>query len=123
MDLNAIVSDVVSIVNPRVPVTIQTSTGNSAPDATGRRVPTYAAPVTVMAQVQDLTSKDLRQLEGLNVQGSNVSIYVAGVVSVVQRVTQQGGDVITFEDGTTYLTTLVLERWPSWCKVSATLQA
>lgn len=78
---------------------------------------------SLSGDVQELSQRDLRQLEGINVQGSQRSIYLNGIVSGVVRVTQQGGDLITLQDGSVWLTTSVLERWDvGWVKVSVTLQ-
>lgn len=121
MNLHGIVAGAISAVNPMVPVTVQASTGYVT-GADGKRTPTYAAPVAANGQVQELTTRDLRQLDGLNVQGSMRAIYLDGFVSGAVRVTKQGGDLITFEDGSVWLTTNVLEQWPDWVKVAVTLQ-
>lgn len=121
MNLHAIVSGAIGAVNPSQPITIQSSTGYTTnPD--GRRVPSYAAPVTVSAQVQDLTSRDLRQLDGLNIQGSQKTIYCNGSIKGIVRLTQNGGDLVTLVDGTLWLTTVVLEEWADWCKIAITQQ-
>lgn len=78
--------------------------------------------LTVMAQVQELTTRDLRQLEGLNVQESQRSIYLSGSLDAVVRVNEKGGDLVVLADGRTWLVTAVLEKWLTWCKVAATLQ-
>lgn len=130
MNLHQVASGVIAAVNPFQPVTIQASTGY-ATAAGGKRTPTYAPAVNASGQVQDLTGKDLRQLEGLNISGSQRTIYLNGIVSGVVRMSQRGGDLITLADGTVWLTTQVLEQWDTvngtlgptgWCKVSVTLQ-
>lgn len=123
MNLHQIVSGVVSSVNPMQPVTLQSSTGYvTNPD--GSRVPSYAPPITNLpAQVQELTTRDLRQLEGLNIQGSGRAIYMNGIVNGVVRVSKLGGDLITLQDGSIWLTTSILELWDTgWVKCSITLQ-
>lgn len=124
MNLHAIVSGAINSVNPSITATFKASTGYGTNSA-GKRTPTYAAPVSVTAQVQELSSRDLRQLEGLNVQGSSSAIYLNGFASGAVRVSRTGGDIITIPSGPsagTYLVTAVLEQWPDWVKVSATLQ-
>lgn len=121
MNLHGIVSGVISAVNPNVPVEVRTSTG-SATAADGSRTPTYADPVVVTGQVQELTTKDLRQLDGLNVQGSQRAVYLSGEVDAIQRISRLGGDLVALGDGSVWLTTHVLEQWPDWCKVAVTLQ-
>jgi len=75
-----------------------------------------------MGQIQNLTYRDLQQLEGLNIQGVRHAVYINGRVDGIIRSQNKGGDLITFSDGTTWLIAHVLEYWPTWCKVAATLQ-
>lgn len=121
MNLHSLVRGAISSVNPDTPVTVLISTGFTK-DASFRQVPSYAPPVTMTAQVQALTSTDLRKLDAMNVQGSMRTIYLSGSLDGASRLKQTGGDLVTMPDGTVYLTTMVLERWPDWCKVSCTLQ-
>lgn len=100
---------------------LQVSTGSTIA-ADGTPMPTYAAPVTVIAQIQDLSNRDLRQLEGLNLQGSMQKIYLNGEVEAIVRVSGKGGDLLTLANGDVYLTTRVIEQWPDWCSIVATLQ-
>ncbi len=120
MNLHAIVRSAITSVNPDIPVQVKISTGYTTTPA-GKSVPSYAA-YSMMGQVQALTSTDLRKLEGLNIQGSMRTIYLSGSLDGVSRVKQKGGDLVTLPDGTTYLTTMVLEQWPDWVKVSVTQQ-
>ncbi len=121
MDLHGIVSGKISRINANQSISVRLSQGYTT-DAAGGRTPTYSAPITVVAQVQDLAQKDLRQLEGLSVQGSQRTLYVNGKLDGVVRFSQQGGDLITLQDATIWLTTAVLEQWPDWVKVSLTQQ-
>lgn len=75
----------------------------------------------ISAQVQDLSQRDLMHLDALNVQGSTKSIYLFGGADAVVRVNEKGGDLVKFGDET-WLVTAVFEKWPGWCKISATLQ-
>jgi hypothetical protein len=124
MNLHGIVSGLIGAVNPHVPATLLVSTGFTVDDD-GKRIPTYAAPVTVTAQVQALTFRDIMQVDGLNLQGTRRAIYLYGEVDGLVRVSQRGGDLITLADGPNvgvWLVAQVLEQWPDWCKVAATLQ-
>lgn len=81
--------------------------------------------LTVQAQVQPLTTKDLRHLEGLNIQGVERAIYLYGHVDAVVRPEGKGGDLIIIADGPNqgiYLVTVVLEAWQGWCKAGVVLQ-
>jgi hypothetical protein len=121
LNLHSIAAGAISAVNPMQSAAIQISNGYLT-GAQGRRGPSYLPAVTVSAQVQELTAKDLRHLDQLNIQGSKKKIYMNGIVSGTVRVNNQGGDLVTLQDGTVWLTTAVLEQWPDWVAVSVTLQ-
>jgi hypothetical protein len=124
MNLFSITAGAAGAVNPRIPVCVRSSAGNAV-GADGSVTPAYADPVVVLAQVQALSGRDLRQVEGLNLQGTLRTFYFNGTVDGVVRVTAQGGDLITTPDGNVWLVTLVPEPWEltaGWCKVIATLQ-
>lgn len=123
MNLHGIAGPIIGAVNPNVPATLKISTGSTTqPD--GTPVPTYDT-ITGTAQVQALSYMDLKQVDGLNLNGTRRAIYFYGAVNGVVRPTQQGGDLIILTDGHnvgTWLTAQVLEQWPDWVKVVATLQ-
>ena len=124
MNLFNITAGAVGAVNPRIPVCVRTSTGNAV-GADGTVTPTYADPVTVLAQVQALSGRDLRQVEALNLQGTLRTFYFNGTVDGIVRVTANGGDLITTPDGSIWLVSVVLEPWnltANWTKVVGTLQ-
>lgn len=124
MNLHGIVAGVISAVNPIVPGTLQISTGSSQA-ADGTRIPTFATPINIGAQVQPLTWRDIQQLDGLNLQGNRVAIYVYGEVDGLVRPQNKGGDLITLTtppNAGVWLVAQVLEAWPDWSKVAATLQ-
>jgi len=126
MNLHAIASQVIPIVNPMIPATIKVSLG-SATGPDGRQTPTFLVPPqAVTAQVQSLTYKDIQQVNSLNLQGVRVAIYLYGHFDALVRVSKKGGDIITINPpwpyAGIYLTAQVLEWWPDWCKVAATLQ-
>lgn len=124
MNLHAIVSPYIGAVNPQTPAVLQISDGwTTAPDFS--RVPRYRIPtIDVLAQVQPLTSGDLRQIEGLNLQGYKRGIYLSGKLDGLVRVENKGGDLITIAKGFhagVWLVATVLEQY-EWVKVAATLQ-
>jgi hypothetical protein len=123
MNLHGIASPAIAAVNPLRPITVQVSTGYVT-GPSGKPVPTYTDPITgVRAQIQPATFRDLQQTEGLNLQGTRKSIYITGNIDGIVRPDNKGGDLVTFEDdGTVWLVAMVLEAWPDWCKVAATLQ-
>jgi hypothetical protein len=104
-----------------VTATLRASTG-STQAADGGRVPTYADPVAVQAQVQSLQYQDVIKLNGLNIQGVRSKIYLSGSWSGLVRADRKGGDLLTMPNGNVYLVALVLEDWPDWCSLACTLQ-
>lgn len=124
MNLHGIAGPIISAVNPMLPAYFEGSNSSSILED-GRQVASFLPPVVVVAQVQQLTSRDLQKLESLNLQQNGIAIYLYGVANGVVRISQKGGDLITVPTGPSagvYLVTVVLEQWPDWVKVSATLQ-
>lgn len=81
--------------------------------------------LTVSAQVQPLTWRDLQQLEGLNLGGERRKVYLYGEVDAIVRVHRKGGDLITIADGVnrgTWLVAQTLEQFPDWVSCACTLQ-
>ena len=120
MDLRGIANAVSSAVNPNKTVTLLRSTGYTV-GAGARQVPQYAAPVTGPAQIQALDANDIKQLDGLNIQGTTRAIYLRGILAGVVRPEGKGGDLIQI-DGETWLVVKVLEGWPTWTKAAIVLQ-
>ena len=125
MNLHGIVRGAITTVNPDVAVNVRRSTGFIIePD--GEQVPSYIdLPITV--QVQALTYQDLKQLDGVNINGTRRAVYLNGAAMGVVRNLQVGGDLFVFPAGTlpegdTWLVAYVLEQWPDWCKCALTLQ-
>lgn len=126
MNLAAIANGAITAINPNFPATLYSSTGNQVVNFV--QVPTYAA-FGIAAQVQPLTSGDLRQLDALNIQGASKAIYLNGAALGVIRVKQLGGDLIVFPAGTlpegdVWLVKASLEQWlgSTWAKVAVELQ-
>jgi len=124
MNLHAIAGPVVSVVNPSIIISVQVSTG-FVTNADGTRTPTYAPAVNALAQVQPETWRDIQLMDGLNLQGTRKSVYINGGLQGLLRLTNQGGDIITFPDGSIWLVAQVLEDFSitaGWTKVAITLQ-
>lgn len=125
MNLRALANGVTSAVNPNVGATLFVSTGYTK-NAAFQQVPTFdRQPVT--AQVQPLSSGDLRFLDGLNIQGAQKAVYLNGAALAISRVKKLGGDLIVFPDGTlpegnTWLVLASIEQWQNWCRVAVVLQ-
>lgn len=120
MDLRSIANSVSSIVNPNISVIVRRSTGFTI--GTGRKqIPTYAADVPGPAQMQALDSKDLKQLDGLNIQGTIRALYLRGALAGVVRPDSTGGDLVLI-GAETWLVVKVLESWPTWTKAAISRQ-
>lgn len=126
MNLRALANSATSAINPNVGATLFISTGYTK-NAAYQQVPTFEQQ-SVTAQVQPLSSGDLRLLDSLNVQGAQKAVYLNGAALAISRVKKFGGDLIVFPDGTlpegnTWLTLASLEQWGgTWCKVAVVLQ-
>lgn len=124
MDLRGIANQASNTINPNIIVIVQTSAGYTI-GAGQRQVPSYNSPVTGPAQVQALDSSDLKQLDGLNIQGVIKALYMKGNLAGVIRPDSKGGDLITISSGPfqgTWLTVRVLEGWSDWTKVAIVKQ-
>lgn len=121
MNLNRIVGDTISAVNPCVQLQLQRSTGYITA-ADGTQQPAYAAPLVVWGQVQALSFRDIQQLQGLTLQGTRKAVYLNGRWDGLVRSERKGGDLIIFPDRSVWLIAFVLENWHDWTKVAATLQ-
>lgn len=120
MDLHSMAAGAIGAVNPFVSAQYLKSIGATTnPD--GSRTPSYADPVTVSVQAQELSFKDLQHVENLNLQGIMKSIYCPGTVQAVNRLAGTGGDKIVIA-GETYLAVAISEQWPEWCRVIGQLQ-
>lgn len=120
MDLRGLANSVTSTINPNETVTVLRSTGFTI-GAGAKQIPSFAAPVTGPAQVQALDANDIRQLDGLNIQGTIRAIYLRGTLAGVVRPNQTGGDIVQ-RGAQNWLVVKVLESWPDWTKAAICLQ-
>jgi hypothetical protein len=78
----------------------------------------------LIGQVQPISTRDLAQLEGINLGGVRWKVYLSGEVDAIVRPERKGGDLIQIATGRhqgTWLVVAVLEQWPDWC-VAAIVQ-
>ena len=120
MDLRSVANGAASVVNPNIIATVSRSTGYTIGDGR-RQVPSYAAAVTGPANVQALDAADIKQLDGLNIQGTIRAIYLRGTLAGVIRPDGKGGDLVQIA-GQDWLVVKVLESWPTWTKAAIVLQ-
>jgi hypothetical protein len=124
MNLHNIVAPYISAVNPPLLCSLKASIGYETA-ADGTQQPAYASPVDIEVQTQALQYNDIAQLNGLNIQGKRLAMYINGDWEGVVRSDSKGGDIITLPDGSVWLCAMVLENWSmssGWTKIAATQQ-
>ncbi len=121
MNLNAIANLAAKVVNPNKSITLLRSTGYTTSSTGHKQVPAYATAVTGYGNIQALDALDLRQMEGLNVQGTIKAVFFNGVLKGVDRPDGTGGDIVQV-DGQSWLVVKVLESWSGWEKAAIVLQ-
>jgi len=114
MNLYGVATGAVQAVNKSITAQWTASTGFSTA-ADGTQVPSYALTVGTTVQRQETSFKDLKQIDGMNMQGIFAVVYSQAQLNGVDRVSQLGGDKLVF-DSATWLVVLVTERWPGWCR-------
>jgi hypothetical protein len=128
MNLRAIANAATQAINPNIPVTVKSPNDYTIDPATRRQVPSYIT-TSAQGQLQALDGDDLKQLFGLNIQGSIRAMYLYGSIAGVIRpdaspqshvifTSNEGGVVKSREWGVFK----VLETWPDWCKVAIVYQ-
>lgn len=120
MDLRSIANRASSVINANTQVVVLKSNGYSI-GAGHKQVPLYKTPLLGYAQIQALDADDIKQMDGLNIQGTIRAAYFRGSLAGVIRPTGVGGDLVRFTNQT-WLVVRVLESWPNWTKVAIVLQ-
>jgi hypothetical protein len=120
--LHGLVRGAITQVNPDTLCMLQRSAGwDTASD--GRQVPIYSPPQQALFQIQAATGDDLKQIDGLNIQGVHRALFAYGDLAAVIRPAQVGGDLVIMPDSTIWLMTMALEPWQGqWCKMAITQQ-
>ena len=120
MDLHSIVRNSITRVNKDITATLKRSQGvKTLPN--GKREPAYYPDEIISVQKQQLTQRELMQLDSINQQGVTCSIYLYGNQYGVMRSGQTGGDLLEM-NGQTWKVVQVLEAWDDWCKLALVLQ-
>jgi hypothetical protein len=124
VNLRGIVNQSTVTVNPNILVYLQISDGFTIGSGY-KQIPAYKPTLMGVGQLQALDGSDLRQIEGMNLQGSIRALYMYGNLAGVVRPDGKGGDVVSIgnqrgvpnELAGTWLITKVLESWTDWTKV------
>ena len=124
MNLHAIASPYIAAVNPWLTAQWLQSI-SYATNADGSRSPAFATAVSAQIQFQALSFEDLKQVDGLNLNGVKNALYVNGDIEGVNRPDARGGDIFILLDGSKWLVVQVLENWirtAGWTKCAVVLQ-
>ena len=122
MNLRSLANGSTRAVRPNKPVVWQRSAGWVQDPDTMLRVPAYQT-INIQAQIQAVTSDDLKLMDGLNIQGYHRCVYLNSRALGAVRNEMKGGDLFLF-GGQTWKVTLVPEDWDDcgWSRVIVTLQ-
>jgi hypothetical protein len=134
MNLHGTVRGAIRSVNPDIPVSWLVSQAPTV-NAAGKLSPSYAAPVSITAQVQPVKGSDLQKFNFLQGQGIFRVAYLFGNAQGIVRVDAKGGDLLKFPQSQaagspvqTWLVRVVDETWTmdasagGWCRVIVELQ-
>lgn len=86
---------------------------------------TMTTSMSLIAQVQPESFRDIQQMDGINLQGIRKVIYVNGDLDGLVRYKMKGGDLVTLPDSSVWLVAMPLEDFnvtAGWTKVAMTLQ-
>lgn len=126
LNLHGMVRGVIQSVNTDVTALLRRSIGYTT-GMNGKQVPSYAADVSGKAQVQALSSTELKHLSDLNIQGIARKVYLYGDWGGPVRADATGGDLLLFPrvkggPNSTWKIVTTFETWPDWCAVGVVLQ-
>jgi hypothetical protein len=95
LNLHATVRGAIQTVNADRSISYLKSTGYT-PNSSGKQLPQYASPVSVKAQIQPPSGRDLRHMEFLNIQGTTRVVFLYSNPQAIVRVAARGGDLLQF---------------------------
>lgn len=113
-------------VNPNRMVTLEVNQGYAVNEY-GEQVAAFLSE-EVEIQSQSLSNSDKRLLDGINLQGEYITIYVYGAVDGIRRWIQKGSSRFIFpaygeSDSVVWNVEMVAESWPTWTRVIACRQS
>lgn len=113
MNLHDIVSNAINAINPFQEITI-TSRGGYTVNDYGERVASEGSSITVMADIQPISSEDIKFINNYNQSSIYKSFYVSADVHGINRPLVKAGDIVTWGSQTYYVTSLK-EGWYETC--------
>ena len=113
MNLHEIVSSAINAVNPFQEITIS-KRGTYTVNEYGERSVTEGSSITVLADVQPLSSEDIKFINNYNQSSIYRSFWVSADVSGINRPLAKAGDIVTY-NGDTYYVMGMKEDWYATC--------
>ena len=121
MNLHSIVRHAINSINPDQPITVKVFSGV---DNTGTYAVLTYTETTAIAQVQPMSSEDIQFINNFNSSSIYKAMYILGDWSGLNRVTENGGDLIIWDNKVWYVSS-VPEGWNAtagWTKVLVVAQ-
>ena len=113
MNLHDIVSSAINAVNPFQPITI-TKRGTYTVNEYGERSVSPSSSITVLADVQPLSSEDIKFINNYNQSSIYRSFWVSTDVSGINRPLAKSGDIVTYYGDTYYVMGMKVD-WYATC--------
>ena len=128
MNLRGIANNAIQGINPNISVVVRLPNGYTIDPATRKQVPAYID-TPAKGQLQALDGDDLKQMLGLNIQGTIRAMYLYGSLAGVIRPDGSSQSHVVFTSNEAGVTKSrewgvfkVLESWQTWCKVAIVYQ-
>lgn len=128
MNLRGIANNAIQGINPNISVVVRLPNGYTIDPATRKQVPAYID-TPAKGQLQALDGDDLKQMLGLNIQGTIRAMYLYGSLAGVIRPDGSPQSHVVFTSNEAGVTKSrqwgvfkVLESWQTWCKVAIVYQ-
>lgn len=128
MNLRSIANNAIQGINPNISVVVRLPNGYTIDPLTRKQVPAYID-TPAQGQLQALDGDDLKQMLGLNIQGTIRAMYLYGSLAGVIRPDGSSQSHVVFTSNEAGVVKSrewgvfkVLESWQTWCKVAIVYQ-
>lgn len=113
MNLHEVVSSAINAINPFQDITI-TSKGGYFVNEYGEREPLENTTITVKADIQPVSSEDIKFINNYNQSSIYKTFYVSADVHGINRPLAKAGDIVKW-NGQTYYVSGLREGWYETC--------